>query len=333
MNAIRLWNFPIRPEAASSFANKNDALFFTISLLALFFTVVVSAMIIIFAVKFRRGKKADRSNPQHHSVRLEMILMLGPLFLALAIFAWGTAIFIDQRTPPKDSMELFVIGKQWMWHVQHKASGIRENNEIHVPVDTPVRVTLISQDVIHGFYVPEFRQQYHVVPGRYGMTWFKPTKIGKYHLFCTIHCGTQHSEMGGYVYVMSKEDFAKWVANGGNRFKEQPQTPALAGKQLYEELACGNCHGGVDTERGPSLNGLYGRERPLVNGSTKADEDYIRDSIINPYKHIVKGYTNTMPVYIYREQVNEEQIRDLIEYIKTLGMENAKPAPQSGNVQ
>lgn len=320
-----MFNFPVAPAQASNFAAEHDAIFYALTALTILFTAIVGIMVLFFVMRYRRGSAADRSNPVHDHLKIELTWTIIPTILGLIVFAASAQLFIKQRIPPKDAMEIFVIGKQWMWHLQH-TNGVRENNELHIPVGTPIKLTMISQDVIHGFYIPAFRVQYHVVPGRYSQLWFTATKPGKYNLFCTIHCGTQHSEMGGFVYVMPKAEFAQWLANGGNRFKKPPQTIAQAGESLYKELACGNCHGAADEPRGPTLYGLYGRRRQFADGSTAvADEDYIRESIINPYRRVTAGYTeNTMPVYVYRQQVDEEQLRSLIEYIKTLG---AAPAP------
>jgi cytochrome c oxidase subunit II len=324
-----------KPPSASNWAGPVDALFLVITALTILFTLIVGVMLIVFIKKFKRGVKADRSNPVNDHQKLELFWTITPLFLALGIFLWSTWLYLDMRQMPKHTYEVFVIGKQWMWHNQHP-NGIRENNELTLPVGQPVKLTMISQDVIHAFYVPAFRSQYHVVPGRYTNMWFTPTKIGEYHLFCNVLCGTQHSEMIGKVRVLSPADFAAWLDKGGNRFKETPTSVAMKGKQLYDDMRCGTCHMTEDTERGPSLYGIFNSKRPLDNGtSVLADEDYLRDSIINPYNKINKGYKNTMPVYIYKKQVNEDQIRAMIEYMKTLGSAKAvatpgAPAPNTG---
>lgn len=311
-------NYPIAPEAASEHAVKHDYLFYTISALTIFFTIAVYAAVLYLAVKYNHKNKVDRSNAPHGNTKLEIAWSVIPLLMALGIFAWSTAQFVDMYRPPKDATEMFVIGKQWMWHIEH-ANGIRENNEMHVALGEPVRLTMISQDVIHSFYIPEFRMQWHVVPGRYTSFWFTPTKPGKFHILCAMHCGTQHSEMGGYVYVMPKKEYQEWVAKGGNRFKETPKTMAQAGKDLYDRLACGTCHGDQDNERGPSLYAIYGSQRRLKDGRTAlADNAYLRRAIYEPYAQITYGYTNTMPEYT-KEQLSEEQVLAIISYIKTLG--------------
>lgn len=312
-------NFNLAPDKASNFAGPHDLLFYTITGLAVFFAGMVILIITICVVKYGRGKKADRSNPVNDHLKLELGWTGVPTILAITMFLWSTKVFIDMRTPPKGAYEVFVIGKQWMWHIQHP-NGIRENNELHVPLGKPIKLTMISQDVIHGFYLPEMRVQYMVVPGRYTQQWFTPTKVGKFHIFCTIHCGTQHSEMGGYINVLTPDEFNRWKENGGNRFKPVPETLAKQGERIFTELACNTCHGVKDTDHGPSLFGIVGAQRALATGGTvTADEDYIRRSIIAPYDAILKNYKNTMPIYVYKDQVTEEQIRALLEYIKTLG--------------
>lgn len=312
-------NFPIQPPAASERAFGHDLLFYTISILCIVFTVGVYAAIVYLAVKYNFRRKVDRSNAPAGNTKLEIAWSVIPLFLVLGIFVWSTDQFVGLYNKPQKANEIFVIGKQWMWHIQH-TNGIRENNEMHIPVDEPVRLTMISQDVLHAFYIPEFRLQWHVVPGRYTSYWFTPTKPGKYHILCAMHCGTQHSEMGGYVYVLPKKEYQEWLAKGGNRFLPTPTTMAEAGKQLYDKYRCANCHTDKDTERGPSLYAIYGSKRRLKDGQmVTADNEYIRNAIYAPDLHLTTGYDNTMPQYL-KSQISEEQVLQLTEYIKTLGM-------------
>lgn len=311
-------NIPLKPEAASEHAAAYDLLFNAITLLAVFFTVVVAILVAVLAIRYRRGTNVDRRNPLESHLGLELSWTILPLLLGLGIFAWSAYNFVQVRTPPdaEDTVEIFVIGKQWMWHLQHM-NGIRENNELHVPVGRPIKMTMISQDVIHAMYLPEMRAQFHVVPGRYTELYFTPTKTGKFKMLCNMHCGTQHSEMVGYLYVLSEHDFAAWLESGGNRFQPEPLTMAERGRQIYEDLACMTCHGIGDTDLGPTLYGLYGREVQLEGGmSVTADRAYIRESILQPYEKLTLGYPDkTMPAY----DLSEEQILALVEYIKTLG--------------
>lgn len=311
------FNIPVFPVRASTFADQYDFLFYLILALAVFFTVVVMFFAVFFAVRYRHGAKVNRSHPPHESLTLEITWSVIPLILGLCIFGMGAKQFIDFVSPPKKGLEVYCIGKQWMWHFEHAENGIRENNELHVPVGVPVTVTMISQDVIHALYLPEFRFQYQVVPGRYTQAWFQATRPGVYHLFCNMYCGTQHSEMGGYVYVMSQRDYANWCANGGN--DPQPMTLAQRGHLVYNRLSCSNCHQEQTTERAPSLYGMFGKSVQYNDGSTAViDTARLREAILNPYDHVVKGYGNTMPVY--KGDITEEDLLPLMAYIESLGI-------------
>lgn len=322
--------FPLKvaPQQASSFAPQVDALFYVISALTVFFTVGVMAVVLYLAVKYRAGSKADRSRPINENLFIEIAWSVPPLILGLVIFAWGAVMFVHMRRPPKNALEIFVIGKQWMWHIQHP-NGVREMNELHVPSGVPIKLTMISQDVIHSFYIPQFRTQFMVVPGRYTYEWFEPTKPGKYYLFCAMHCGTGHSEMGGYVYVMPQKQYQAWLENGGSNPKFEHPTLVQQGEELYKQLSCDNCHKEQDSERAPSLYGIYNKIAETNKGPLLVDDDYVRNAIVNPYDKIVAGYTNTMPEYKRVTQtepgLTEEQLRGLVEYVKSLS-NSAAPA-------
>ena len=310
-------NFPLFPPQASEHAVRYDALFWTISGLTVLFTAIVGVMIYVFATKYRRGSNADRRNAKSHDQNLEFLLLGVPTVLGLAIFAWSSANFTAYRTPKQNEMEVFVIGKRWMWHMQHM-NGIRENNELHIPVGRPIRLTMISQDVIHAMYLPAFRAQYHVVPGRYTNIFFPPTKTGKFPLLCGIHCGTQHSEMVGFVHVMSQQDFDEWLANNGNRYAQADQSMEKVGARVWKDKNCGSCHQDADNNRAPTLNGIFGSQRRLADGTvTTADESYLRESILRPWDHLSAGYQNTMPAY--QNSLSEEQVLALIAYMKGTG--------------
>lgn len=308
-----LANFPFSPPAASNFASEMDTLFYSILGLSVFFAVVTFFFVIYFAFKYRVGSSADRSSPVYENMKMEIIWIALPTLLAIFFFGWGAKVYAGTRIPPKDAKEIYVIGKQWMWHIQHP-NGVRENNTLHVPIDTDIKLTMIAQDVIHAFYIPAFRTQFMVVPGRYTQMWFRPTKIGKYHLFCNMYCGAQHSEMGGTVVVMSKKDYADWLANNGAT--RQNLSPVQAGEKLFNKVGCANCHGPADlAPRAPSLKGLYNQVREMDNGQRFiADETYIRESILRPSEKVRKGYMNTMPVY--DKQLSEEEVMALLAYIK-----------------
>ncbi|MFY9233151.1 MAG: cytochrome c oxidase subunit II [Fimbriimonadaceae bacterium] len=319
-------DFALRPDNASNFANEFDALFYILTALTVLFTAIVMAFLIYFVIRYRKGNNVDRSRRVHEHLMLEITWSVIPLVLGLGVFAWGAKLFVDMRTPPKDAIEIFVMGKQWMWHIQHM-NGVRENNMLTVPVNKPVKLTMVSQDVIHAFYVPEFRIQYMVVPGRYTQQWFRATKTGSFKILCNMYCGTAHSEMVGRVRVLSEADYQRWLQGEGEDLKPITQSIDSMGKDLYEDLVCMNCHTEKDTPRGPSLFAIAGSLRKLADGSTKtADDEYLRDALLDPEKHITAGYDRTMPTY--KEDLNEEQVLWMIAYLKTLGSP-VQPAPNS----
>lgn len=333
-----LRNLPIAPEQASNFALQSDALFFTLLALTLVFTFLVGVGIAYFSIKYRRGNRVDRSRPVHHSTVLELSWSIGPLILGLAVFIWAAKLFATMMGPaPKDAMEIYVVGKQWMWHMQHP-NGIRENNELHIPLGKPIKLTMISQDVIHDLYIPAFRVKRDVIPGVYTSFWFTPTQTGKYHLFCAQYCGSDHSVMTGFVHVMEPTDFQKWLASGGQRTADTqplPKTMAAAGQAIYEQQGCGNCHDadGMSNgiSRGPLLTGIYGAARKLKDGRVvPADDSYLRHSILESSEEIVESYQQIMPAY--KGQITEEQVMELIAYIKSLGGPAAQPLPPGGTV-
>jgi cytochrome c oxidase subunit 2 len=312
---MNLANFPMSPPQASNFAYEHDLIFYALTILTVFFTGLIMTLVVFFAVKYRAGNKVDRSRPMYENLKLELTWTFIPLIAGLIFFYFGASLFIKMRSAPDDAQEVFVIGKQWMWHIQH-SNGIRENNTLHVPIGKPIKLTMISQDVIHAFYIPAFRTQMHVVPGRYTSMWFIPTKVGEYHLFCGMYCGTQHSEMGGKVVVMDQREWAEWAANGGEARK--PMTMAQTGAHLFAKVGCNNCHGGIDTPRAPSLTKLFGKRQTMADGTTRiADEEYIRESILRPHVELTAGYEETMP--IYQDQLSEADVLNLIAFIKGSG--------------
>jgi cytochrome c oxidase subunit 2 len=304
------------PDRASNFAGEYDALFWLVTGLTIFFTTLVFLLVVFFAVKYRRGSAANRRNPKHHNTPFEVFTISFMLVIALGVFGWSASLFARMYGPaPKDAIEIFVVGKQWMWHLQH-ANGVRENNELHVPVGKPVKLNMISQDVIHSFYVPAFRIKKDVIPGYYSTQWFTPTKEGRFRLFCAEYCGTEHSEMTGWVTVMKQADFDAWLASGGESRGATRRSMEESGEQIYLNLACNNCHG-LAPARAPSLVGLYMKREKLDNGQTvSADERYLRESIREPDVKVVEGYQPVMPSY--KNQLNEDQILQLISFIKSL---------------
>ena len=302
---------PFFPKGASTVADQVDLLTLVFALLTIFFTAIVAAAALYFAIKYRRGSTADRSNPIAGNLKLELTWTIIPLIMAIGAFTWAASVYFNIIHPPEGAMEVSVTGRQWMWKIQHP-TGHREINELHVPVGQPVRLTMTSQDVIHSFYVPAFRVKQDVVPGMYSHLWFEATEPGEYHLFCTEYCGTEHSRMIGTVYVMDPKDYEAWLRSGN-----VSESMVQVGERLFRDKGCSGCHAGGSSVRAPLLNGVYGGPVPLDDGSVvTADDMYIRDSILLPKKQVVGGYKPIMPTY--QGQLSEEEVFQLIAYIKSL---------------
>ncbi|MBT3603997.1 MAG: cytochrome c oxidase subunit II [Candidatus Latescibacteria bacterium] len=307
-----MWtDFPLFPEQASSFALKVDGIYFATVLLSVFFAALVSVLVIIFAIKYRRKSPDEIPRQIAGHIGLEIFWTAIPLVLALGMFVWSTVLYFHITTPPANTLEMYVVGKQWMWKLQHP-EGKREINELHVPLGQPVRLTMTSEDVLHSFYIPAFRVKKDVVPGRYTSLWFEATKIGSYHLFCAEYCGTEHSRMIGKVHVMEPQDYQNWLTGG---VANEPME--VAGERLFEQYACHTCHKVDGKGRGPSLVGLYGKSVGLEGGgSAVVNEAYIRESILNPAVKLVAGYKPIMPTF--KGQISEEGVMQLIAYVKSL---------------
>jgi cytochrome c oxidase subunit 2 len=313
------FSLPLFPEQASTIARDVDALYFFLIGVSVFFSVLIAALVVVFAVRYRRRSESDVPQPIHGSLKLELTWSLIPFALAMVIFAWGASVYLTMRRPPDDALEIFAVGKQWMWKLQHM-EGRREINQLHVPVGRPVKLTMTSEDVIHSFFVPAFRVKADVLPGRYTTVWFEATKPGTYHLFCTEYCGTEHSKMIGQVVAMEPADYQVWLsgATGGPL--------ATAGEALFQQLGCVTCHAEVAGARGPALTGLFGKPVKMKTGRTVvADEGYLRESIVNPRANVVDGYEAIMPTF--KGLVSEEGLLQLVAYIKSLGDEDEDAAP------
>ena len=304
-------SFPLFPPNASSVATEVDLLYLFIVAVCAFFTVLVSALVVVFAVKYRRRHPDEVGHDIHGSLALEIVWTIIPLVLALMMFGWGADLFYRLAKPPRDAMEIFVVGKQWMWKVQHP-EGVREINELHVPIDRNVKLTMGSEDVLHDFSIPAFRVKMDVVPGKLTTMWFRATKPGTYHLFCAEYCGTKHSGMIGQVIAMTPQDYEAWLAGG-----RAMGSPATNGERLFSEHACVTCHKPDAAGRGPTLYGLYGSRVALADGRTVvADENYLRESIMNSQAKVVQGHQPIMPAF--QGMLSEENLMQLIAYIKTL---------------
>jgi cytochrome c oxidase subunit 2 len=314
--------FQIFPDQGSTLAPEVDALTLFLLGVATVFTLLIAGLIIYFAIKYRRGSKADRTPMTGRTQVLLEITWIGiPFLLTVVMFVWGAKLFFQQARPPAGSMEIHCIGKQWMWKFQHP-DGNREINELHVPLGRPVKITLISQDVIHSLFIPAFRTKHDALPHRYTSLWFEATRLGEFQLFCAEYCGAKHSEMIGRVVVMEPREYEDWLSGGSSR-----ESPVEAGRKLFEQMRCPSCHSGEAGSRGPALDDLFGKQVPLQTGQTVvADENYIRESILHSQAKVVAGYQPIMPAF--EGQIDEEGVLHLMAYLKSLTRpERKSPTP------
>ncbi len=308
-------NFPLWPEQASTIAGHVDALYIFLLIVTGMMALLVFVCIIFFAARFRYrpGVPAEQIEG---STPLEVTWSIIPFLVFMVIFAWGAIVYFKERTPPADATEVYVVAKQWMWKVEH-AEGQREINELHVPVGRDVKLIMTSQDVIHSFYIPAFRIKQDVLPGRYTVEWFRATKPGVYHLFCAEYCGTQHSGMVGDIVVQDPAQYEAWI-NGGST-----GPLSATGEKIFAELGCATCHRSDVQGRGPNLHGVFGKPVQLEDGRTvTADENYLRECILDPGARRLKGFPPLMPTF--QGLVTEEQVNALVAYIKSIS--EGKPA-------
>jgi cytochrome c oxidase subunit 2 len=290
-----------------------DDLLLALTLLSLLVIGGLIGVIVVFAVRYRRG--APAAAPTQYgpvrSRRLEVIWITLPLLVFLGVFYWAAVLYAQLRNPPPTSLTLNVVAKQWMWKIQHPG-GQREIDQLHVPAHTRIKLLMTSQDVIHSFFVPAFRIKQDVLPGRYTTLWFEATKTGEYQLFCAEFCGTDHSRMTGSVIVLSPQAYQRWL-------QANPVQGSLAqrGAELFRRHGCSGCHGQNASVHAPSLKGLYGSRIPLADGSLiEVDEGYIRDSILLPLKQVAAGFQPIMPSF--QGQLDEAEILQLVAYIRSL---------------
>ncbi|HEV2469825.1 MAG TPA: cytochrome c oxidase subunit II [Candidatus Sulfotelmatobacter sp.] len=311
-------------------AGNVDALFIFLVIVSGLMTLLIFTSVIYFAARYRhrRGVLAEQIEG---STPLEITWSIIPLVVFMVIFAWGAVVYFNSRTPPRDATEVYVVAKQWMWKMEH-AEGQREINELHVPVNRDVKLIMTSQDVIHSFFVPAFRMKQDVLPGRYTVAWFRATQPGTYHLFCSQYCGTQHSGMIGSIIVMEPAQYEAWMSGGSTG------PLSATGEKLFAELGCSTCHRTDTQGRGPNLQGVFGKPVLLQDGrSVTADENYIRESILDPGAKVVNGFKPVMPTF--QGLVSEEQLNALVAYVKSLSpaaqsaTKTASAAPQGSGTQ
>jgi cytochrome c oxidase subunit 2 len=306
---------PLFPEQASTMAARVDSLYFFLVGLTVFFSLLIAGLIVTYAVKFRRRTPDSIGARIHGGLMLEVTWSVIPFLITMGIFFWGASVFVAMSRPPDQTLNVYVVGKQWMWKFQH-LDGQREINELHVPVGRAVKLIMTSEDVIHDVFVPAFRVKADVIPGRYTHLWFEPTKPGTYHLFCAEYCGTRHSGMIGQIVVMEPNDYQSWLSGG-----TEEGSLASAGQKLFADLACNTCHRPDAQARGPVLQNLFGKTVELASGErVVVDEAYIRESILNPMAKVTLGFQPIMPTF--QGLVNEEGLLELIEYVKSLKQDN-----------
>jgi cytochrome c oxidase subunit 2 len=313
-----LWQFLVHwlhasalfPAEASGIAPYVDALYFFLVLMTIFGTAFVAILLLVFSVRYRREKNPVATQIEG-STLLEATWTIIPLAIFLVTFVWGALLYFRIYDPPANAMNIYIVGKQWMWKAEHPG-GQHEINALHVPTGKPIQLTMISQDVFHSFSIPDFRIKREVIPGRYSTVWFEPTQVGTYHLFCTQYCGTQHAGMVGTVTVMTPGDYKKWLEQSNSG-----QSLAQNGERLFASMGCNSCHNGTAAARGPSLAGVYGSRLTLTDGrQILVDDAYLRNSILNPSEHVTAGFAPIMPTY--QGQISEDGLIDLVEFIKNM---------------
>lgn len=307
MNFIPLW-----PSGASAYSHQIDLLVIAFTVLIVALSAPVFVLLLVFIVKYRRGKEADRRHAPNRNIPLELSWTIVPFLALLGFYVWSTDLFARLYHPPADAMQIDVVAKQWMWKFQHP-QGQAEINELHVPSGQPVKLTMASQDVIHSLFIPALRIKQDVVPGRYTSSWFVADKPGTYRIACSQYCGSNHSEMTGSFIVMNPTDYAKWLSLSSNDV-----SLAAEGATLFRSRGCSGCHDPGASVRAPSLVGIYGNPVPLQSGEiVTADDQYIRDSILLPQSQVVAGYQPIMPTF--QNVLSEEDVMKLVAYVKSLG--------------
>lgn len=313
-------DFPLFPEQASTVAPLVDNLYLFLVVVTGGVSLLIWLVIFYFAIKYRRRPDNEMAQEQEPPAALEVTWIVVPTIIFLGIFVWGAWVYFKMHRVPSNPIEVYATGRQWMWKFQHP-TGQREINTLHVPVNRPVKITMASEDVIHSLWFPYFRVKMDVLPNRFRTMWFEATKVGRYHIFCAEYCGSIHSGMIGWVEVMEDTEYQKWLAGGTEG------SLASQGEKLFAKYACNTCHTGVAGARGPNLEGAYGKTQPLADGgSVVVDDNYIRESILNPQAKIAAGFQPIMPTF--QGQVSEDDLIRLLAYIKTLDATQNAPTAQ-----
>jgi cytochrome c oxidase subunit 2 len=303
-------SFRLFPAQASTFAGDVDALYFFVIAVSAFFALVVAVAVIALGVRYRRRHEGEVGAQIEGNLTLELLWSVIPTIIVMVMFGWGASVYYDLRRDPGEALQVYAVGKQWMWKFQH-LEGQREINELHVPVGRVVKITLTSEDVLHSLYFPAFRTKMDAIPGRYTTLWFEASRAGTYHIFCAEYCGTHHSGMIGQVVVLEPAAYQTWLAGGGEG------SLAQRGAALFQQLMCNTCHLDSGQGRGPSLKDVFGKPVELQDGSsTMVDEAYLRESILNSQAKVVRGFQPLMPTF--QGLISEEGLAALIEHVKSL---------------
>ncbi|HYU78142.1 MAG TPA: cytochrome c oxidase subunit II [Vicinamibacterales bacterium] len=310
--------FSLFPAQASTFAPDVDALYFFVLAVSAFFALAIAVAVIVLGVKYRRRHVGEVGARVEGNLVLELLWSIIPTMITMVMFGWGASVYYHLRRAPDEALQVYAVGKQWMWKFQH-LEGQREINELHVPLGRAVKVTIASEDVLHSLYFPSFRQKMDAIPGRYTTLWFEASQVGTYHIFCAEYCGTNHSRMIGQVVVMEPAAYQSWLSGGGEG------SLAQRGAALFQQLACNSCHLDSGQGRGPSLKDIFGKPVEFQDGSsTIVNEAYLRESILTSQAKIVKGFQPLMPTF--QGLISEEGLVALIEHVKSLSP-NASTAP------
>jgi cytochrome c oxidase subunit 2 len=310
------------PPARSTMAGAVDQLFYLILWISVFFFLLILGLMIYFVVRYRRGRRSDAPGGPTQHLALELTWTAIPLAIVIVIFAIGLRNVLRLTTPPANAYKIDVVAQKWAWAFTYPNGHV--DKDLHVPVDTPILLVMNSPDVIHSFFVPAFRVKQDIIPGRYVKTWFEATEPGEYILYCAEYCGTGHSTMNAQVVVHPANEFDVWLEEAGNL--TQKMSPVELGKRIHSVRGCGQCHSlDGSAGQGPTFLGIYGREHLMSDGEkVLVDENYIRESILNPRARIVKGWEAVMPTY--QGQLKDDEIFAIIEFIRSLsGTEGAQP--------
>lgn len=308
-NSGSLW----LPPQKSTLAADTDALFHFINYSGAILLLGIVAVIIYCIIVYKRKSEDDVTPEIHHNNPLEITWSVIPLILVLVVFSWGFKGFLNHRVAPDDAYEIHVKGKKWLWEFSYD-NGVTTLNELHVPAGRPVKLIMSSDDVLHSFFIPDYRVKHDVVPGRYTSLWFEVLEPGESVIFCTEYCGDGHSDMMASAIAHEQADFVKWLDSG----LKPPEGVPLAeyGEQMYQKSNCWTCHSLDGSKKiGPTFQGIYGRVEQLADGSTiTVDENYIRESILEPNAKVVSGYQPVMPSY--KGTLKDFQIDALVEFLK-----------------